>query len=573
VADWFEEAADDAGAAPFVIFDDRSIGFADIDRRANQVAHAALASGLQRGDVVALLMENRPDYIATWLGLAKLGIVTALLNTAAAGRVLAHALSQTSARGLIVGSECRAALEALSAESLPVLVLERSDGSGAAGEPTAYDRLLDESPTGRPDPAGRGDIAMADTVLLIFTSGTTGLPKAARISHLRIIASGVVVAGHLSFGPGDVFYCVLPMFHGAGGMVVPAVAIASRTPFVLRRRFSRSAFWDDVRRHRVTGFYYIGEIVRYLLSAPPRDDDREHSLRVMTGAGLRSDLWERFTARFGVRDIQEGLGSTEGNYRLMNVDNRIGSVGRLAPPSQTNIRIVRHDFDTQDIARGLDGRPVPVTPGEVGELIAEVIGGNGLAGHFEGYTSPEATEAKLARNLFAAGDCWFRSGDLVRIDDDDYVYFVDRSGDTFRWKGENVSTQEVEEVLSAHPGSIAINVYGVAVPGQEGRAGMAAVTVADPMAFDVAAFHDVAARELPDYAVPLFLRVGTRVEMTATFKLRKADLQQEGYDPSAMRGDHLYVRDARARTYIPVTDAALARVGLPADRSRSTDAA
>lgn len=568
VADFFEEAVAEQGEGPFVIFEEEAIGFAQMNRDANRVAHVAHAKGLRRGDVVGLMMENRPDYFATWLGLAKIGVVTALINPATTGRVFAHALGQIDAKALILGSECASAVATVGPDALPGMIFERSDRHALPPnrEPTAYDRLLANSSPTDPDRQARAGITMADSHFLIFTSGTTGLPKAAKNSHLRFICSGVIVAGQLAFGPGDTFYCVLPLFHGAGGMVVPSLAIASRTPFVLRRRFSRSAFWSDVRRHHITGFYYIGEIVRYLLAAAPRDEDRAHTLRIMTGAGLRAELWEAFVERFGVTDILEGMGSTEGNYRLLNAEMRIGAVGRLPPPDQTNMRIARYDADAGDLYRDEAGRPVFVAPGEVGELIAEVIGGDGLLGYFEGYTSDEATEAKLTRDLVTPGDCWFRSGDLVRIDADGFVYFVDRSGDTFRWKGENVSTQEVEELLAPHPGITTVNVYGVLVPGHEGRAGMAAITAADPDGLDLAGLHARAVSSLPGYAIPLFLRLGRESDMTATFKLRKTRLRDEGYDPAVIHEDRLYVRDEKAQTYVPLSDEALRRLDLPAFR-------
>ena len=565
VADRLEERVADAGDRPFLIFEDQSITFAEMNARANRVANAALAAGLRPGDVVALLMHNRPEFVMIWLGLAKAGIVTALLNTSATGPILVHALRQVAAKALIVGSELANTVAAMAPETLPALIFEQSEtASERSSQPWRdFDAEMAAVSADNPDAGLRAGISMADPLYFIFTSGTTGLPKAARMSHLRFINSGEVMAGLMGFGDGDTHYCVLPLYHGAGGMVIPSVALATGRPFVLRRKFSRSGFWPDVRRHGITAVYYIGEIVRYLLAAPPSPDDRHHTLRVMTGAGLKPDVWAAFIERFGIDNIIEGLGSTEANYGITNADNRIGSVGRLPYPKATNIRILKWDVEADEHVRDGEGRFVEARPHEVGELVAEVLDGEGVTGFFEGYTSAEATEAKLLRNLFRPGDCWFRSGDLVRFDEEDYFFFVDRVGDTFRWKSENVSTQEVETILSGFEGPSIVNVYGVSVPAAEGRAGMAALTYERASDFDGAAFYAYATERLASYAVPLFVRLSAAADMTTTFKLRKVELQREGYDPARAGGEPLFVADPQARAYVPLNRAALDRLGIP----------
>lgn len=563
-ADRLEERAVDHADVPFIVFEDTQITFAEANLRANRIAHAALDTGLKRGDVVALLMHNRPDFLLIWLGLAKLGVITALINTSATGAVLDHALRQVNAKALIVGSELRASVETLDDASRPVLIFEHHETGAQPSIEEAIDlvALAAAARDANPPRALRHGIVMADPLYYIFTSGTTGLPKAAKMSHLRFINAGEMVGGLMEFGPDDVFYCVLPLYHGAGGMVVPSVALAFGVPFVLRRKFSASNFWPDVRRHRITAFNYIGEIVRYLLAAPPTPSDRDHTLRAVTGAGLRADVWRAFVDRFGVAAVYENLGATESNYGITNVDNLIGSVGRVPYRDETNLRVIRWDAERDDWARDAQGRPIEARAGEVGELVAEALDGNGVAGFFEGYTSIEATENKLARDLFHPGDRWARSGDLVRFDEEDYFYFVDRIGDTFRWKSENVSTEEVAAVLAGFSGPLVVNIYGVRVPHTEGRAGMAALTYAKPDEFDPAAFHAFAQANLAPYAVPVFLRIGSTAQMTTTFKLEKIRLQREGYAPERVADDQLFVLDSSARTYVPLTPDSLARADL-----------
>lgn len=564
-ADRLEERAADAGDQPFILFEDQSISYAQMNARANRVANVARAAGLAKGDVVALLMLNRPEFVTMWLGLAKAGIVTALLNTTATGDILAHALRQVGAKALIVGSELAETVAAMPGETLPALVFEQSE-TGADRSANGWrdlDAALAEASDANLDPAIRTGIVMSDPLYLIFTSGTTGLPKAAKMSHMRYMNAGEMMSGLMEFGAGDIFYCVLPLYHGAGGMVVPSVAMATGRPFVLRRKFSRTGFWDDVRRHHITAVYYIGEVVRYLLATPPAPDDRDHSLRVMTGAGLKPDVWVAFTERFGIDNVIEGLGSTEANYGITNVDNRVGSVGRIPYPEATNVRILKYDVERGEHVRGDTGGYVLAAPHEVGEVVAEVLDGTGVGGFFEGYTSAEATDAKLIRDLFKPGDRWFRSGDLVRFDEEDYFFFVDRVGDTFRWKSENVSTAEVETILSGFAGPAVVNVFGVSIPGTEGRAGMVALTYPSDATFDPAGFYAFATAHLAHYAMPVFVRLAAAADMTSTFKLRKVELQREGYDPALVHGDALFVADPQAEAYVPLTEESLARLAIP----------
>jgi fatty-acyl-CoA synthase len=419
---------------------------------------------------------------------------------------------------------------------------------------------LAAAPTADPPASLRAGLVAGDALFDIFTSGTTGLPKAARLSHMRWLGVGDAMSDLCGYARDDVIYCALPLYHGAGGMVVVSSALAQGMTIVLRRRFSAGAFWDEVREHGVTGCQYIGEMCRYLMNQPPSPRDRDHGLRVMMGAGLGPDLFQAFRERFGIERVLEGWSSTEANTSLINVDNRPGSCGRIPFAELHNGRLVRYDVDTDSHPRDGRGFCIPCREGEVGEFIGAIpdLPGSG-AGRFEGYTSAEATEAKILRGVFAPGDAWYRSGDLLRRDADDYYYFVDRIGDSFRWKSENVSTQEVAEVLHGFPDVAIANVYGVRVPGMEGRAGMAALVLRDGADFDPRAFHAFVAEALPRYAAPVFVRIASEADVTSTFKLRKVDLQREGYGDAV--ADPMFVRDDRLGAYVPLADATLAAAG------------
>jgi fatty-acyl-CoA synthase len=332
-------------------------------------------------------------------------------------------------------------------------------------------------------------------------------------------------------------------------------ALVAGGTLVISRRFSAKRFWSDCAQHDVTSIQYIGELCRYLLNAPRHPDEDRHKIRVALGNGLRPEVWGPFKERFGIPRIVEFYGATEGNTALINFEGKPGAVGQIPHSLRKlmGLEILRFDIESEEVLRDEDGHCLRAGLDEAGELVGKIT----KTTRFEGYTNSEATEKKILRDVFKKGDTWFRTGDLLRCDADGYFYFVDRIGDTFRWKGENVSTQEVAEALCVVPGVEVCNVYGIEVPGQEGRAGMAAMVLADPASFDGAAIYELVQRSLPSYAAPVFLRVQGEAEMTGTLKLRKVDLAKEGYDPSVIK-DPLYVRDDAARAYVPLTAARLA---------------
>jgi fatty-acyl-CoA synthase len=518
------------------------------------VAHWALAHGLRSGDAVALLMENRPEYVATWAGLAKVGVVAALINTNLTGAALRHALDAARTRTLVVGSECLDRVATVPADTPLAVWVAREPGDERSLPDDALDLAADLGcrSARNPHPGVRDELRTGDDLFYIYTSGTTGLPKAARFSHLRFLAMGELGAIGLQLGPDDVHYCALPLYHSAGGAMMVSSVLAAGATLALRRRFSARAFWDDCRRFGATSFQYIGEFCRYLLNQPERSDDRDHGVRIAIGNGLRAEVWEAFQKRFGIGKIVEFYGATEGNTVLVNLEGRVGYVGRIPFRFLSNARLVRFDVESESHVRDARSLCCECGPDEVGELVGRIPrDGDSLLGRFEGYTSKEETDRKILRDVFSTGDAWFRSGDLLRRDRQGWYSFVDRIGDTFRWKGENVSTQEVAETLAGYPGFEMVNVYGVSVPGHDGRAGMAAIVLgADrPDAFDGGAFYAFVDGALPRYAAPLFVRLVSEPEVTGTFKLRKVTLQKEGFDPERI-ADPLFVRDDEAGAYV-----------------------
>ena len=531
-----QELAERHPAAPALAAPGESLSYRALAEQANRYARWALAQGLRPGDVVCLLMENCPDYLALWLGLTGAGVTVALLNTHLTGEPLLHSLRIVAPRALIAGagfSERLLAGPSAIATSLPCWAhgedapLPRVDQAlaGSSAEPlTAAER---------PAPA------LADRALYIYTSGTTGLPKAAVVSHHRLMQWSHWFAGLMNITPADRLYDCLPMYHSVGGVVATGATLVGGGCVVVRERFSASRFWQDVRAERCTIFQYIGELCRYLANCPPGAEQEAagHTLRLACGNGLRADVWEAFQSRFGIPQVLEYYAATEGSFSLYNCEGRVGSIGRIPAflSHRYPVALVRSDPATEAPVRDEQGRCIRCEPGEAGEAIGRIAAGGGGAGaQFEGYADPQATRRKVLRDVFEPGDAWYRTGDLMRRDAEGFYYFVDRIGDTFRWKGENVSTTEVAAALAACRGVSDVAVYGVAVPGHDGRAGMAAVVAGPDL--DLETLRQDLAGRLPDYARPVFLRVVGSLEVTGTFKLRKQELAEQGFDPARAEG-------------------------------------
>ena len=560
IADYIEAQVAKFGDLPFILFEDRRITYREYNAMANRVAHWALSVGLRAGDTIGFMMANRAEYVPVWSGLAKIGVKAALVNTNLVGSGVMHTLDVVGANRLLLGAECVPKVAGLADDALSnlsVYVLPE-DGAADPGLPGAEDirKALAEQPDSDPDPVHRASVRTGDSAFHIYTSGTTGLPKATNFNHQKLAVGGISGA-LLGLRQGEVVYCPLPLYHSAGGIGAVMIAMGAGGVVAVARKFSASRFWDDVRRYDATGAIYIGEVCRFLLNRPPDPRDGDHNLRWMFGIGLRGDVWEPFQERFRIPRIVEGYGATEANVGGVNFGGKVGSVGRIRGGL-----LLRYDVERDELVRGADGRYVECRAGEVGELLGRIpVGSKSMLRQFQGYTSAEATEQKILRGVKKPDDAWFRSGDLLRRDRQGYYYFVDRIGDTFRWKGENVSTQEVAEALSAVPGVETANVYGVAVSGHEGRAGMAALALEGgrDAPFDAAACYELAVSKLPPYAVPVFLRLQSESDVTGTFKLRKVALRNEGYDPKAT-DDPIYVRDDAGRTYTRLHDAADARI-------------
>ena len=547
VCDDIQEAVEEWRDRSALTFEGRTVTYGELDAMANRFAHWGKGLNLRRGQTVALFMPNRLEYFAVWYGLSKIGVVTALINNQLSGLPLAHCLNLAGANHVIVDPETAPVFAA--AKGLVDRALQQWVLGPAQGDQRDLVQALKSCSQLPPDKSVREQMTAKDTALLIFTSGTTGLPKAARVTHVRAQLYMRGFAGATGAKETDRIYVTLPLYHATGGLCAVGAALLNGGSVVLRKKFSASHFWSEIVEEGCTMFVYIGELCRYLVNHEPCEDETRHKIRMAFGNGLRPDIWPEMKRRFRIPEILEFYGSTEGNVSMFNFDGREGAIGRVPKwlRKQFNIRLVQFDLETETPVRGPDGLCIEAGPGQIGECIGQI--GHEARDEYSGYVDKAASEKKVLRDVFEKGDAWFATGDLMKTDADGYFYFVDRVGDTFRWKGENVSTNEVAELLHAAPGVREANVYGVAVTGADGRAGMAGLVVdAD---FDIKTFGEYVARALPAYSQPLFVRILPAIETTGTFKARKMDLVADSYDPGKIKGP-LYFHDPK-KGYLKVT--------------------
>ncbi|KAK7810340.1 hypothetical protein U0070_009374 [Myodes glareolus] len=535
----------------FIIYEGDVYTYEDVDKRSNRVAHAFLShSSLKRGDVVALLMSNEPDFIHVWFGLAKLGCVVAFLNSNIRLSSLLHCIGTCEPAAVVVGGDLLGSIEEI-LPSLPkhirVWGMKDSVPRGVVSLTAKMSLASDE-----PVPTSHHVASsLKSTCLYIFTSGTTGLPKAAVISQLQVLKGSV---GLWAFGctADDIIYITLPLYHSSGALLGIGGCVELGATCVLKKKFSASQFWNDCKKYNVTVFQYIGELCRYLCKQPQREGERDHQVRLAVGNGMSSDVWRQFLDRFGDIKMCEFYGATEGNICFMNHTGKIGSVGR------TNFfyklffafELIKYDFQKDEPMRNEQGWCHRVREGEPGLLISRVNRKNPFFGYAGSYRH---TQSKLLFDVFKKGDVYFNTGDLMVQDHENFLYFWDRIGDTFRWKGENVATTEVADVIGKLDFIQEVNVYGVPVPGYEGKAGMASIILKPHKSLDLEKMYDQVVTSLPAYACPRFLRIQEKMATTGTFKLQKIQLVEEGFHPLKI-SDPLYFMNNLNKAYIPLTE-------------------
>ncbi|NWY91194.1 S27A6 protein, partial [Loxia curvirostra] len=553
ITDLFRQTVGKNPHKPFFIYEGTVYTYQDVDRRSNRVAQAFLHYGnLKKGDTVALLMGNGPDFIHVWFGLAKLGFIVAFLNTNIRSRSLLHCINTCAAKALVIGEDCLGSLEKefiLNLLENNVAVWLMSTSSPFQHVHTLPDKL--DKVTDNPVPSHlRAATDTRNTALHIFTSGSTGFPKAAIISHRRTLAASLAFTqcGAVSQ---DIIYVTLPLYHISASLLGICGCIQLGATCVLKKKFSARQFWDDCRKYNVTMFLYIGELCRYLCNQPCKEEDRVHEVRIALGNGIRPSVWKEFLMRFGPVKIFEFYGSTEGSLGFLNYTNKIGAVGRAGIFSKFlhSFELLKYDVCKQELIKDENGRGKKAPIGKPGLLVFQVT----EDGLFSGYAgNKEASEKKLLRNVFVEGDVYLDTGDLLVMDEDGFLYFTDRVGDTFRWKGENVATLEVAETIGMMDFVQEVNVYGVSVKNYEGRTGMAAIVLKRNHNFNGERLYKHVEDFLPSYAQPRFVRIMDVMQTTATFKHQKMHLANEGFNPEII-SEPLYFMYEPACSYIPMT--------------------
>ena len=527
-------------------YEDQRITFSELNAQANQYAQALKSLGIRKGDVVAVNVENRPEFLLALAGVYKLGAIGALINTSLRGAALAHCLSLVEPRVAIVGEEQLGALETLS--DLPSICSTWALLPDL-GETACPEGFLDLTALSK----GQADenlpetdaIKLGDPATYVYTSGTTGLPKASVNDHRRLRYGGLLVGGLVvKCKPGDTTYSALPFYHVTALMGGFSGAVHTGAAVAIGRKFRASTFWDDIRRYDATAFVYVGEMLRYLYNQPARAGDRDHRVKVIYGAGLRHEIWSEFKERFGIDLVREVYGSSESPSAFLNLLN----FDKTAGWSPTGWKTVAYEVDLDEPIRGEDGLLVEVRSGGIGLLVFAIND----AQPYNGYTDKEASAKKILQDVFKTGDQWFHTGDLVLNQGHGHIRFIDRVGDTYRWRGENVATTEVESVLNGwHQIEDAV-VYGVEVPGSEGRCGMAWIEAAADEDLDLDGLAKTLRAELPGYAVPRFLTTGNAAAVTGTFKHQKADLKRNSYS-TGLNSSPVYVLSPDAEAFVELT--------------------
>jgi citronellyl-CoA synthetase len=556
----FEQATLRNPDGPALLQGEVALTYFQVNQWANRIAHHLIAQGIRKGDVVAVFIENRPELLVTILAVAKVGAISALLNTSQTRDTLAHSLNLVAPAAIIVGEELVPAFSAVR-ERVSIdaartwFVADRDTFSHPGIAPDGFINLMTASAnSSSANPASSQQVFFDDPCFYIYTSGTTGLPKAGVFKHgrwMRSSASFGLIA--LDMRPEDVVYCTLPLYHATGLCVCWGSAISGASGFAIRRKFSASQFWNDVRKYRATTLGYVGELCRYLVDQPPSVDDSQHRVTKMIGNGLRPGAWGEFKTRFGVNHICELYAASDGNIGFTNVLNFDNTVGF----SLMSWELAAYDHDSGAPIRDAKGFMRKVAKGEQGLLLAKIDDKAPL----DGYTDPQKTEKVVLHDVFEKGDRYFNTGDLLRNIGFGHAQFVDRLGDTYRWKGENVSTTEVENILLQHPNISEAVAYGVEIRNTNGRAGMAAITPAESLAtLDFSELLAFAREQMPAYAVPLFLRVKVKMETTGTFKYQKTRLKDEAFDPGKTGDDPIYAWLPGTQTYVQVTEQLLADI-------------
>ncbi len=535
----------------FFLWGGKGYTYRQVDRRVSQIADALYRAGIKPGQHIGIFMDNHPNYLAALAALNRIGAIGVLLNPNARGEVLQQALEAGRVEGIISDpSHIEEAI--ITGSELPNFTLGSERKLTNSEREIPLEPLLDETLESFYPPIPNEFCKPDSTAFYIYTSGTTGKPKAAKITNRRWLFGALASAIFGKLTPSDTVYCSLPLYHASGMILAAGGSLIGGCRLALAPKFSRRNFWSDVKRTGSTVVFYIGELCRYLLSNPPTPNDKNHPVRLFIGNGLQADVWREMLRRFGPIQIVEFYGATEGNTFIVNMTGeKIGSIGRV-PFGISTVELAKYDLEREEFIRDQNGYLIPSEDEEPGMLLVKISPFNPIS-YFDGYAEESESRKKVIRNAFKKGDAWFITGDLLKRDRDGDFWFVDRLGDTFRWKGENISTDQVREIVDRAPFVEMSAVYGIQIPGREGRAGMAAIQLKSGSEFDPKLLYQLVSENLFPPARPQFVRLVPKLELTSTFKIKKYNLQREGIDLKKI-SDPIFWYDEAKQTYSPLTE-------------------
>ncbi|MFX1525815.1 MAG: long-chain-acyl-CoA synthetase, partial [Promethearchaeota archaeon] len=529
-------------------FEDKTLTYREFNEWVNRYAHYFISLGLKRGDVVELVMANRPEYLIIVTAIGKIGAITSLINIDLRESSLVHCLKLTLGKFIIVGENCFDIFNDVKSElslSQDQKLFFLPEQSLITTPPDFIDLSIKVKKCPVDNPSTTSDVESSDPITYIFTSGTTGFPKATLFAHATMVGTYYLGSKILDYTPEDTMYIPLPLFHSNTLAVGCAGVFGGGAALAIGRKFSVSRFWDEIRKYNATAFNYIGEMCRYLMNQPPKPDDANNPVKKVVGLGLRPEIWMDFKKRFDIPKIVEYYSATEAVGSFLNYLNFDRTVGC----TMSSYAIVKYDHEEDKPIRNKNGFMERVSLGDSGLLLFELEG----RVVFRGYTDKKATEAKILHNVFKEGDSWFNTGDLMRDIGNNHAQFVDRLGDTFRWKAHNISTTEVETIINGFDQVLISTVYGVQIPGTEGRAGMTAIVPKTSIEeFKLKDLTELLTRNLPPYGVPIFLRFKSGLKTTSTFKLKKVKLRNEGINFDEIE-DQMYVRLPNESEFTPLT--------------------
>ncbi len=544
IATSIEELAKNMPKKKALLYEDSSWTWQEFNEESNIIANHFLNSGLEPNDTVALMLENSPEYLFYTTGINKLQGISALINFNLRKQALIHSFKLAEPRWIIVdGDSLPYFIEIVEDLDYPyenIYVINNNKNN-----PHDFTNLQTITKNlSRTNPDTTYNSILHQTALYIYTSGTTGLPKACVMENFKLFTQGNFLG--IAFAKtdiNDIVYIPTPLYHNlAIGVAWPAISQTGAT-LAIRKRFSASEYWKDIHKFQATCSIYVGEIPRYLLNQPPSEYEKNHTLKKMLGLGLRKEIWERFQSRFQIGHIYEFYGLTEGHRSLINVEEIPGMIGRL---TQSGLILVKVNPETGEFYRNERGYCIKCKPGDIGMVLLKIDKGT----FFMGYTDKEKTEDKFLHDVFLKDDTYFNTNDMLMLHDDLWVSFADRFGDTYRWKGENVSTLEIESILNSYPSIYMSAVYGVSIPNTEGKAGMAAIKLNPSLKFEIDNFSQFIADVFPVYSIPVFIRIcEDELEITGPYKIKKTNILREAYHIDLIT-DKVYLWNQQDKIYI-----------------------